>query len=791
MASTQGFTQAQLVELTAIVLAISFKADGVDQVKLDMGDHIDSHGLSTVWNVLLRLGRTDATFAAVDLKTDVLENVSTTYATNNDVINELLALKNSQVDNVSGLYGTTETAMFSSFEAMFVALKGVTPNTGCADLLDLATYLKSNSIAVDTTDRKASFAKVLAYFYYANASKSSSQTVGTYIRADTTITTSAVPEKRTASSVAGVTAAQTSAILKYKTAANTTQTPLSVDHLVDKAGFAWHILANSFNSFTGLTGSIKQSGAVSLQTLIENYTAPFRADTAGSTTAATSKYASVYTDAQATAARTNGYADNHGFFVIAKVLGFSLNDLYPLLYDMTADEIQGANGVHAFTGEVANKPLLQRLAVFSTVQKQPKTTALLFNDKAIDIYNAINDNTGAAGVSGKAFLPLVPVTVVTQPGVSAPSAENISKYTILQFIRSASGTNTTAGTLGAPVLNVPSMVTTSTTDPIVQLLGNVYVPNSTNTAVVSRVSTNYTLDADISGDSNIKKRILSILTNGNATTVLQLLISGTTSGTDDAAISLLLTLLDGNEFNDVLNLASGDHSNGKSFVTLYLQHIISSTTDVKDKFTKITGFSNSKLALAQAGFSGLDENSSTVYTKRIALIKKFVLSNLSSMSTLVSALHNMSGATDAIRLNVLGAVMASSDNDLVSGFKPMMKNYTFAALADKMGVPKAPKDSTLDADVKLSSETTALNTWFTAFNGEDDIQKFKDYGTSPLVLVPWVRSSTFVSTSTGAYSYSPSARSPVFPLLKIKSVYGLSDAELADILVSAGLTPTA
>ena len=93
MASPQGFTQAQLEELYSVVLAVVFKNDGDSQVKTDIKSHIDNYGLSVVWNVITKLGRTDTTFAAIDLKTHVLPYISTSYATDNDVYNILLTLK--------------------------------------------------------------------------------------------------------------------------------------------------------------------------------------------------------------------------------------------------------------------------------------------------------------------------------------------------------------------------------------------------------------------------------------------------------------------------------------------------------------------------------------------------------------------------------------------------------------------------------------------------------------------------------------------------------------------------
>jgi hypothetical protein len=780
-----GFTDIQLKQLYKIVLGVSFQNDGVATVKSDMGDHIANYGLDTVWSVITNLGRTYTDFAGIDLGNHVLPYISTSYATNNDVYSILLALKTPAKDSVSGLYTTTESSSFAGMDALFLGLAGVTPGTGCAELCDVVTYVKDNSASVETTEKKISWAKVLAYYYFANANKGG-QTVGAYIRANLASATS-VPDKRTASTYAGVTAAQILAIKKYKSVAYTTQTPLTMDHLIDKAGWDWTIVAQAFrDSFSTIPGTIKQSAGLSVTSLDVNFVGPFRTDTAQGST---SNYTGLYTNAQALNAKTKGYGDNAGYFVIAKALGFILSDVKSKLYDMSTADIQGADGDDAFTGELSGSTLKERLSVFSTVQKQPKFIAIMGKDTALEIYTTLKENTGV----GKAFLAVQQVTVVQQQGITAPSTDDLSNYSILQYIKSNSGTNTTANAFGASVLSIAKMIpsTAGTSNEIIQLLAKVHTLNSTNTAVLSRVSTAFSLEADISGDSVIKKLVLSILTNGNATTILQLLISGTTSADDTAAIALLLTLLDGNDFNDVLNLASGSHSNNKSFVTLYLLHIISSTTDVKDKFTKITGFSNSKLALAQAGFSALDNNSSTTYTNRSALVKKFILNNLSGSQSLVDGLHNMSGSTEAIRLAVLYNAMSTTDNDSVSAFKLFMKKYLFSALAEKMGVPKAPTTAGMDTEQQLTADTYASHRWFIAFNSDADIVNFKIHGTHPAVLLAWQRPTTNVSISTGSYSFSVNTKFPVFNALKIKEIFELDNEGFIRALEYAGLNAIA
>jgi hypothetical protein len=459
---------------------------------------------------------------------------------------------------------------------------------------------------------------------------------------------------------------------------------------------------------------------------------------------------------------------------------------------MSSDDIKGADGVDAFTGELSGKSLLQRLAVFSIVQKQPKFTALMGKDTALEIYNAIKDNTGIAGTSGKAFLPVQQVTVVPQTGITAPSPDDLSNYTILQVIKAASGSNTTANAFGAPALSIAKMIpsTAGTSNEIIQLLAKVHTLNSTNTAVLSRVSTGYTLEADISADNTIKKLVLSVLTNGNSTTILQLLLSGTISTTDAEGIALVLALLDGNDFASVLSLDAGAHSNGKSFVTLFLQHLSSTSVDVKDKFTKIAEFASSKLSLAQTGFTALD-TATTGFSNRGALVKKFILNNLSGSQSLVDGLHNMSGSTEAIRLSTLDNAMTATDNDSVSAFKPFMKKYSFSALSEKMGAPKAPTTAGMDTEQQLAADTKASNRWFIAFNSDVDIVNFKNHGTHPSVLLAWQRPATNVSTSTGSYSFSATTKFPVFNALKIKEIFELDNEGFIRALECAGLNPIA
>lgn len=791
--NSQGFTQVQLEELYKVVLAIVFKNDGHTQVISDIGDHIDNYNLPVVWSVITSLGRTDSNFADIDLKNDVLPNVSVNYAQNNDVYTILLNLKTPTKDTTTGLYTTTEASTFATMDSLLLGLADVTPATGCADLGDMGTYLKDGSVSVDTTEKKSALAKVLAYYYFADANKTT--TVGAYIRTNLgPSTVTSVPDKRTSNTYAGVTAGQILAVKKYKSVANTTQTLLTMDHLIDKAGWEWPIVARAFkDSFSTIPGSIKQSAGLSKASLDANFVAPFfTSATVGNTTTYTTAYSGMYTSAQVTAAKASGYGDNHGYFAIAKALGFTLSDVQSVLYNMSTDDIKGADGVDAFTGEISSKSLKERLAVLSIGQVQPKFTALMGKDTALEIFNEIKNNTGAVGAVGKAFSPVTQVSVQAQANVTAPSADVLANYSIAQAVKAASGTNTTANAFGAAPLSIAKMIpsTATVSNDIVQLVASVYTLNSTSTTVLSRVSPAYTLEADISSDNTIKKIVLSVLTNGNSTTILQLLLSGTVSTTDAEGQALVLALLDGNDFDSVLSLDAGPHSNNTSFVTLFLQHLSSTSVDVKDKFTKIAGFASSKLSLAQTGFAALDTNATT-YTNRGALVKKFILSNLSGSQSLVDGLHNMSGSTEPIKLSILDNAMNATDNDSVSAFKPFMKKYTFSALSEKMGAPKAPATAGMDSDQQLAADTKASHRWFIAFNNDTDIVNFKNHGTNPSVLLAWQRPATNVSTSTGSYSFSANTKFPVFNALKIKETFELDNEGFIRALECAGLNPIA